>query len=243
MNRKIALYIFDHLALISSHSNFLFYFALTGIALYSLKSLIMKSHKRTSKNSSVRLYPVGVRKRKNGKFCAEIKHPFNKRMIWLGTFDTANEASKSYKSKKLEFEELVMAKSAKMGQILKKPDQESSSSDESEQNSSMGVADNTNSSNGVEEKNNLFVGEEQESLMSYSENSNSSNKVEEKCKLFVREEEIGNESDEELFKGTWVKISNDEEVKFSYKLGVPIVDNYGYLLGEFSVLDDLTVYV
>ncbi|KAM3328399.1 hypothetical protein P3S68_033091 [Capsicum galapagoense] len=161
----------------------------------------MKSYKRISKNSCVRLYPIGVRKRKNWKFCAEIKHPLNKKMIWLGTFVTAEDASKNYKSKKLEFEESVMAKSAKNGHISGKFDQESCVTDEFEEKSSMSVDENTNTSNGVEE------------------------------------------SDEELMMGTWVKISENQEVKYSHKLGVPIVDNYGFLLGEFSVLDDLRIYM
>ncbi|KAH0668619.1 hypothetical protein KY289_023112 [Solanum tuberosum] len=125
-------------------------------------------------------------------------------MIWLGTFITADEAFESYKSKKVQFEELVMAKDAKKRQKFEKSVQESL----------MGVAENTNSSNGVEEKIDLFAEEKQESLM-------------------------GVESDEELFKGTWVKISEGKEVMFSHNLGVPVIDNYGFLLGEFSDLDDL----
>ncbi|KAM3328402.1 hypothetical protein P3S68_033094 [Capsicum galapagoense] len=161
----------------------------------------MKSYKRISKYTCVRLYPIGVRKRKNGKFCAEIKHPLNKKMIWLGTFVMAEDASKNYESKKLEFEELVMTKRAKNGQISEKSDQESCVTDEFLEKSSMSVDENTNTSNGVEE------------------------------------------SEEELMMGTWVKISENQEVKYSHKLGVPIVDNYGFLLGEFSVLDDLSIYM
>ncbi|PHU02017.1 hypothetical protein BC332_27268 [Capsicum chinense] len=122
-------------------------------------------------------------------------------MIWLGTFVTAEEASKNYESKMLEFKELVMAKSAKTGHISEKFDQESCVTEEFEEKSSMNVDENTNTSNGVEE------------------------------------------SDEELMLGTWVKISENQEVKYSHKLGIPIVDNYGFLLGEFSVLDDLRIYM
>ncbi|PHT67400.1 hypothetical protein T459_26887 [Capsicum annuum] len=70
---------------------------------------------------------------------------------------------------------------------------------------------------------------EEKSSMSVDENTNTSNGVE--------------ESDEELMMGTWVKISENQEVKYSHKLGVPIVDNYGFLLGEFGVLDDLSIYI
>ncbi|KAM3269532.1 hypothetical protein P3S67_030414 [Capsicum chacoense] len=122
-------------------------------------------------------------------------------MIWLGTFVTAEDTSKYYESKKLKFEELVMAKSAKNGQISEKSNQESCVRDEFEEKSSMSVDENTNTSNGVEE------------------------------------------SGEELMIGTWVKISENQEVKYSHKLGVPILDNYGFLLGEFSILDDLRIYM
>ncbi|KAM3203741.1 hypothetical protein P3L10_031367 [Capsicum annuum] len=161
----------------------------------------MKSYKRISKNSCVRLYPIGVRKRKNEKFCAKIKHQLNKKIIWLGTFITAEDASKNNESKKLEFEELVMAKRAKKCQISEKSDQEFCVTNEFEEKSSMSVDEDTNTSNGVEE------------------------------------------SDEELMMGTWVKISENQEVKYSHKLVVPVVDNYGFLLGEFSILDDLRIYM
>ena len=52
----------------------------------------------------------GVRMRKWGKWCSEIRDPFIKKRIWLGTYKTAEEAAKVYNAKKEEFE------ARKMGQ-------------------------------------------------------------------------------------------------------------------------------
>ncbi|XP_055805377.1 ethylene-responsive transcription factor CRF2-like [Solanum dulcamara] len=268
-----------------------------------------------NRNQSSGKLPPMVRKRKSGKFATEIRDPFSKKRIWLGTFNTPEEASEVYQSKKHEFQEkLKKAKNANVKKVISAKFELGSSSssnnpplmvDSQFTDSSTESVDRLKKAKNAKEKKAisakselgssssdplLMVDEldeqlkkpmnakEKRAISAESEFGSSSSDpllmVDEQLKVainaIVKEDssaksEVGSsssdrvdaqtsdssngveekdqESDEEMWMGQWIQISGDKEVKFSQKLGVPIVDNYGFLLGEFSELDDLSISV
>lgn len=72
----------------------------------SKKKDVAKSQPSSKSNPSIRKYR-GVRQRKWGKWAAEIRDPFQHKRIWLGTYNTPEEASNAYETRYREFEAMI----------------------------------------------------------------------------------------------------------------------------------------
>ncbi|KAJ8555818.1 hypothetical protein K7X08_013314 [Anisodus acutangulus] len=220
------------------------------------------SHKTTT-------HIIGANKSKTaGKYTSEITNPITKKKIWLGTFGTAEEASQAYQYKKLEFQKLLKAKQQQCTNKQTHSKQDGKSEEvvtvkQGHENVNcepflpksaggspeIDVPSSNSSNGGTDQRTDSYkIGTAEEAFHVYPSKklySQSSKKVEMQSNMptdsSAGEKQKGQDNDEDLCMGEWVQLPGNRAVKFSLKLGLPVIDNYGSLLGEFSSLDDLSI--
>ncbi|MED6204684.1 hypothetical protein PIB30_011098 [Stylosanthes scabra] len=77
-----------------------------GISIDKIKPRLKVLRSRRSRRSSSKY--KGVQRRKWGKYVSEIRDPIRGVRVWLGTFNTEEEAAMAYEKKRIEFENSLM---------------------------------------------------------------------------------------------------------------------------------------
>ncbi|MCD7450036.1 hypothetical protein HAX54_003092 [Datura stramonium] len=186
-------------------------------------------NKKTDSPKTTRI--VGVHKNKWGKYTSEIIDPISKKKIWLGTFGSHEEASRVYQSKKLEFQKLVKPKK-KCNQKIHPTAREK----QVEKEKLVDVKQGHLNCEGFQPESAAAETFHAYQHMKFDVQRSEEAELQSNMPIdFSKGEKEGGQEDADLWMGEWVQLPDGREVKFSLKLGLPIIDNYGSLLGGMGL--------
>lgn len=182
----------------------------------------------TSFQEGARTRISGFRRRNLGKFCAEIRNPVTKRRLWLGRFGTTEEASRAYLDNDTSFHEGARSRIS-----VRRRNRDKFSAEITNPITKRRVWLGTFATE--EEASRAYLAKEDEVSAKQcfgrvtSEKSLAPDSV--SSVLEIETSDLSNETGVTVF----------QEAEFGVFNGVQVVDKNGFLVGEFSMLDDLSI--
>ncbi|KAL8137536.1 hypothetical protein V2J09_003537 [Rumex salicifolius] len=193
------------------------------------KKRALEKPTRRSPNSKYK----GVRQRKWGKWAAEIRHPILGTRLWLGTYQTEEEAANAYQQKKIEFDALVAAAKSQNASSSNNSNMDSESQLSHTSSSSVMDMDCSSSkgNNSSQEKDDVLVDKKDEVAVNKDDDDDDDTVAENMTDEFDNLNSIPIEEEFECPVGQGLDMHLELDSLF--------INDYGQVFDDLSLFDDL----